>query len=226
MVDAGILDMQERSKNVPEKARLCGVHGTSLQPMQVRVIYGSPVMTDSFMKLVEDRAARFPNAKTHVLGGCQLGSSGYEVEALVCLECRAAEREWEEENNLIAEPEIGGLFIPGRKPNRDRAKSAVLATDPNAPMKYKVCIDDIDIVDDPERFAPEYDSAEEAIAAAKAMVDAELKVYYEPKMTSEELYESYELWGEDPFIASTHPDICQFSALDYAKERCEEMCSS
>jgi hypothetical protein len=217
--------MQEESKNAPERARRCEVHGSELQPMQVRVIYGKPVYDDSFETLVEDRATLFPNAKSHVLGGCTLGAIGFEVEELVCLECRAVQREWERANNRIAEPEIGGLFIPGTKSQRDRASLALLITDPNFPIKYKVCVDDLDFIDEPERFTPEYESVEAAIAAAKEMLDAELNAFHEPGMTTDELYDYYHTFGEDPFIAPVHP-TSNFSALDYAKQRCREVCRS
>ena len=92
--------------------KLCQVHGVKLEPMRVRVIYGSPILDEAFENLIEARAAHFPNTRSHVLGGCQLDSMGPDTEALVCSQCRAAEREWAAATGLPIEPRIGGLFIP------------------------------------------------------------------------------------------------------------------
>ena len=57
------------------------VHGVVLQLMQVPVIYGLPVFDNSFETLIRARAALFPNARSHVLGGCNLIRS--PVQALL-----------------------------------------------------------------------------------------------------------------------------------------------
>ena len=103
--------MSERGK-ISKTAKKCEVHGVVLQLMKVPVIYGLPMFDDSFERLIKAREALFPNAKSHVLGGCTLGTIGSVFEALVCSDCRAAEQEWEKANNRIGEPEIGWLFIP------------------------------------------------------------------------------------------------------------------
>ncbi len=92
----------------------CELHETVLKAMKVRVIYGSPLQTDDFKALVEARSKLFPNARSHVLGGCTLGSIGPDYEALVCSECRKAEKKWRAKTGLPTEPQIGGLFIGGR----------------------------------------------------------------------------------------------------------------
>ena len=44
-------------------------------------------------------------------------------------------------------------------------------------------------------------------------------------MTAEALFSSYTSFGEDPWIVAPTPeDTVQFSAWDYAKRRCDEMC--
>ena len=88
-------------------------------------------------------------------------------------------------------------------------------------MKYKVFVDDnFHYMDEDERYElGEFDTAEEALAAAKRIVDEFLDPAYEPWMTAEELYQGYTGFGEDPFIVSDDP-TCRFSAWDYAKERC------
>jgi hypothetical protein len=64
-------------------------------------------------RLIEARQTLFPNAHSHFLGGCQLGSKGPKVEALVCSQCREAESQWAESTGLPTEPTIGALFIAG-----------------------------------------------------------------------------------------------------------------
>ena len=93
--------------------KLCEFHGESLKPMMVPLLYGTPIMNDAFKALIEARETLFPNANSHFLGGCHLGSSGPETEALVCLQCREAEEEWAESTGLPTEPDIGGFFIAG-----------------------------------------------------------------------------------------------------------------
>ena len=95
-----------------EVNKQCQVHGAILEPMRVRVIYGSPIHDEAFKDLIKARAALFPNTKSHVLGGCELGSIGPDYEVLVCRQCRVAEREWAQSTGLPTEPRIGGLFIP------------------------------------------------------------------------------------------------------------------
>jgi len=108
--------IRERRK-ISKKAKRCQVHGVILQRMLVPVIYGRPVDDTSFETLIKSRADLFPNAKSHVLGGCTLGAIGLHFEESVCPECRATERDWEKANNRIAEPEIDGLFISAGRRN-------------------------------------------------------------------------------------------------------------
>ena len=65
-------------------------------------------------------------------------------------------------------------------------------------------------------------SYDEAVAKAKAIVDAFLEQSYQPGMTSVELYEGYTGFGEDPFIVPAGEPF--FSAWDYARARCTELC--
>ena len=55
----------------------------------------------------------------------------------------------------------------------------------------------------------QYDSAEAAVAAAKAIVDRSLLFIYRPGMTADELYDHYTDFGDDPFIRSDDP-ACVF----------------
>jgi hypothetical protein len=92
-------------------------------------------------------------------------------------------------------------------------------------MKYTVlCDDNFHYMDEGERSAHgQYDSAEAAIAAAKAIVDRSLLFIYRPGMTADVLYDHYTDFGDDPFIRSDDP-TCVFSAWTYAQERCPEIC--
>jgi hypothetical protein len=89
---------------------------------------------------------------------------------------------------------------------------------------YRLFVDDnYHHMDENERYcAGSFASYGEALAKAKAIVDEFLEQGHKNGMTSRELYEGYVGFGEDPFIipASQPP----FSAWDYAKERCEELC--
>ena len=92
-------------------------------------------------------------------------------------------------------------------------------------MKYKVVVDDnFHFMDESERYTHgEFDSAPDALSAAKALVDADLKSLYRAGMTASTLYEHYMSFGNDPYIV-TEDQGCRFSAWSYAKERCQEIC--
>ncbi|HBZ56914.1 MAG TPA: hypothetical protein DEO88_16045 [Syntrophobacteraceae bacterium] len=62
----------------------------------------------------------------------------------------------------------------------------------------------------------------EALAKAKAIVDGFLENAHQPGVTSKELYEGYTGFGEDPFIVPAGEPY--FSAWDYARARCRELC--
>jgi hypothetical protein len=65
-------------------------------------------------------------------------------------------------------------------------------------------------------------SYSEALAKAKAIVDEFLEDSHRPGMTSKELFEGYVGFGEDPFIVPAGEPY--FSAWDYARARCMELC--
>jgi hypothetical protein len=92
-------------------------------------------------------------------------------------------------------------------------------------MKYTViCDDNFHFMDESERDTHgQYDSADAAIAAAKAIVDRSLRHLYQPGMTAGRLYDDYMDFGDDPFIRSDDKS-CVFSAWKYAEERCPEIC--
>jgi hypothetical protein len=67
---------------------------------------------------------------------------------------------------------------------------------------------------------------EEAVAACRALVDRSLAWNHKPGMTADELYDHYTSFGDDPFIVAIGdaPLGERFSAWNYAKERCREIC--
>ncbi len=92
-------------------------------------------------------------------------------------------------------------------------------------MKYTVYVDDnFHYMDKSERYTlGEFDSAKEAVTAAKKIVDEFLEDGYKPGVSAEELLSGYKTFGEDPWISSRDPN-CKFSAWDYAEQRCREIC--
>ena len=92
-------------------------------------------------------------------------------------------------------------------------------------MTYKVLVDDnAHYMDEDARHTlGEYATATEALAAARALVERDLKELYRPGMSAAELFSHYTSFGSDPFIVSADPD-CKFSAWDYARARSRELC--
>jgi hypothetical protein len=92
-------------------------------------------------------------------------------------------------------------------------------------MKYKVVVDDnFHYMDESERYTHgEFESFDIALSAAKALVDGELRSLYRSGITADELYSHYTSFGNDPFILS-EDQSCHFSAWNYARERCQEIC--
>lgn len=94
-------------------------------------------------------------------------------------------------------------------------------------MTYAVHVDDNYHYEDEgaRRKLGEFASASAAIAAAREVVDAYLEAAHEPGMTANALFRSYTTFGKDPFIVTDDPS-CTFSAWDYAKARCRDLCGS
>ncbi len=91
-------------------------------------------------------------------------------------------------------------------------------------MTFEVLIDDnAHYQDETERRKQgEYDSYEEALAAAKSIVDGFLLQHRAQYQKASMLFNVYCQYGEDPFIL---PDDQQerFSARDYARQRCQQL---
>lgn len=91
---------------------------------------------------------------------------------------------------------------------------------------YRVFVDDnFHYMDEEYRYARgSYRDCESATAACKSLVDNFLADHYRPGQASDELWQQYRDFGEDPWIATDDPDCRPFSAWSYAKERCKEIC--
>jgi hypothetical protein len=94
--------------------------------------------------------------------------------------------------------------------------------------RYKVLVDDnFHYMDEDERYEHGvYETAEEAIAACRGIVDQSLEEGYKPGISAEALYEGYVSFGDDPFIVVLDgaDDNAKFSAWSYAKERSRVIC--
>jgi hypothetical protein len=75
----------------------------------------------------------------------------------------------------------------------------------------------------------EYDTVEEAIAAAKRTIDEFLKQEAKPGMDAKVLFTSYQNQGEYPFIFRTEDrtiSVRGFSHAQYAMARSTELCKT
>jgi hypothetical protein len=96
-------------------------------------------------------------------------------------------------------------------------------------MSYRVLVDDnFHYMDESRRRTlGEFRTYREALTAAKQLVDAYLLEALQPGATAHLLYQSYTMFGEDPFIVADSQSLDvepDFSAWNYAKARCEELC--
>ena len=93
--------------------------------------------------------------------------------------------------------------------------------EPDGP--YVVMVDDnYHYMDEAERYEQgRYPDCATAVAVCKHIVD-DFFATCDSATTAAELFASYSMFGEDPFIMSTDP-ACTFSAWDYARQRCAEI---
>src|SRR5262245_61049301 len=92
-------------------------------------------------------------------------------------------------------------------------------------MRYTVVVgDNFHYQDASEHYEHgTFESVALAIAAAKRIVDEYLTSAYRPGMAPDELFKSYMAFGDDPFIIPSD-EANPFSAWEYAKLRCRELC--
>jgi hypothetical protein len=100
-----------------------------------------------------------------------------------------------------------------------RDSGGAMKTD-NKPT-FTVQVDDnFHFMDEDERWtAGVYGSLREALEKCLQMVGQDLRQGYRASMTATDLYESYTMMGDDPFIAG--PMKTMFSAWDYAQQLAE-----
>jgi hypothetical protein len=98
--------------------------------------------------------------------------------------------------------------------------------DQHSHKKYKVIVaDNFHYMDESEHYTHgEFDQYEEALIASKKIVDDFLVKEHKPEMTADVLYEHYASFGDDPFIVGQDETGDRFSAWNYAKGRCAEIC--
>jgi len=86
--------------------------------------------------------------------------------------------------------------------------------------RYKVLVDDnFHFMDEKHRYGSgSFDTYDEAAAKCKSIIDDYLRSALEPGMTKEQLFASYTMFGEDPYITGGNEDT--FEAWDYARNRC------
>jgi hypothetical protein len=93
-----------------------------------------------------------------------------------------------------------------------------------ARMRYTVLVDDnFHYQDEDERYElGRFETAAEAVAACQRRIDENLSWLHaqRPGSSPAELYESYVIFGEDPFVVAEGERV-DFSAWKYAKERSE-----
>jgi len=94
-------------------------------------------------------------------------------------------------------------------------------------MSFTVFVDDnFHYQDKSERYQlGEFDAYEAALVACQKIVDQYLASAFKEGMTAAELYQSYVSFGEDPFIVPK-PEGADFSAWNYARRRCAEICDA
>jgi hypothetical protein len=95
--------------------------------------------------------------------------------------------------------------------------------------QFTVMIDDnFHYMDDSHRLEfGRYDTAAEAVAACRRIVDQWLLEHYKPRMTAKELFELYVGFGEDPYVVPPVKALATgFSAWDYAQERAYALCGN
>lgn len=93
-------------------------------------------------------------------------------------------------------------------------------------MPYVVMVDEnFHYMDKEYRFNDgNFESAEAAVEHCRALIDDFLQSNHVPDATAEGLYLQYTTFGEDPFIVCDGVPNVRFSAWDYAKARCQEIC--
>lgn len=90
---------------------------------------------------------------------------------------------------------------------------------------YTVLVNDNShYMDEGERYKlGDFSAYDQALAACMRLVDDFLEARRRPGMSAPQLFEQYTSFGEDPFVVP--PAEPAFSAWDYARNRCEQLCN-
>jgi hypothetical protein len=94
-------------------------------------------------------------------------------------------------------------------------------------MSYRVVVDENFHFMDPDerREIGIFDSAEDALAACRRIVENDLRDFRKPGMSAKELIAAYHTFGDDPFIVPIDgAPAVDFSAWDYAEQRAVKVC--
>lgn len=122
----------------------------------------------------------------------------------------------------------GGMLVAYRWDGErvlDAGKFVAVSRGASVEKPFKVLVDDnYHFMDEDERYElGNFPTLEAAIAASKQIVDDFLLSGMKQGTTAKELYSGYVAFGEDPWVA-TGDGVRHFSAWDYAKRRCDEIC--
>jgi hypothetical protein len=92
-------------------------------------------------------------------------------------------------------------------------------------MPFKVIVaDNYHYMDESENYElGSFDTLEGAINASMRIVDEYLESAYKQGIPTHELFKSYLMFGEDPYILSSEVEGVLFSARDYARRKCAEL---
>jgi len=91
-------------------------------------------------------------------------------------------------------------------------------------MSYKVKVADNYDYMDSSYTAGIYSTLEAAVEACKRIVDQCLNNAYKPGMSAAALNQSYQMFGDDPYILGGRN--VPFSAWKYAEQRCQQICGN
>jgi hypothetical protein len=102
--------------------------------------------------------------------------------------------------------------------------SAKVAKDRKMPFTVIVA-DNFHYMDKSENYKlGDFDSLEQAVEAAKRIVDECLASGYQSGESASSLYQRYTSFGPDPYIISPGTSGVLFSEWNYARQRCESIC--
>ncbi len=94
--------------------------------------------------------------------------------------------------------------------------------------RYRVVVADNFHYQDPDEHREHgtYETAAEALAACRAVVDQSLAEEHRAGISADDLYQRYVSFGDDPFIVALDEGAPPppFSAFTYARERCRILC--